>query len=72
MHLGYALTSNLDDKAEILHKRNSVRKLTVSCVIFTSTRASLLKLKLMGCYCSVFFMVVRYGIFRTRRLKKSV
>ena len=51
MHLGHVLTSDLDDKAEVLHKRNSEWKLSVLCHKCTP----LVKLKLLRAYCSDFY-----------------
>jgi len=55
MHLGHVLTSDLDDKAEVLHKRNSVcaKVNSVLCHFYKCT--PLIKLKLLRAYCSDFY-----------------
>jgi len=55
MHLGHVRTSDLDDKAEVLHKRNSVcaKVNSVLCHIYKCTH--LVKLKLLRAYCSDFY-----------------
>ena len=51
MHLGYVLTSDLDDKVEVLHMRNSVcaKVNSVLCHFYKCT--PLVKLKLLRAYC---------------------
>ena len=55
MHLSHVLTSDLDDKAEVLHKRNSVcaKVNSVLCHFYKCT--PLIKLKLLRAYCSDFY-----------------
>ena len=55
MHLGHVLTSDLDDKAEILHKRNSVCAKVNSVLCHFYKCAPLVKLKLLRSYCSDFY-----------------
>jgi len=60
MHLGHVRTSDLDDKAEVLHKRNSLCAKVNSVLCHGCT--PLVKLKLLRAYCSDFSGITLWNL----------
>jgi len=61
-HLGHIVSASLDDKHEILSKRNSLCAKINNVLCYFSKRDPLVKLKLLRSYCSDFYGSVLWNL----------
>jgi len=61
-HLGHVISANLDDKEDIINKRNSLCGKINSVLCYFCERDALVKLKLLRSYCSDFYGSVLWDL----------
>ena len=61
-HLGHVISANLDDKDDIIIRRNSLCRKINSVLCYFCERDALVKLKLLRSYCSDFYGSVLWNL----------